>query len=272
MRNSEPLRLADELRLARKLFPDVDRALAESGPQDIEEALDARVAELTRRDGALGALGMAGLPGDVRAGLGRAFDCAAQMWPGLDIPTLDEFVERGTLLDTWERALRDDPTLTVVLAPHGLGAAAWKQQFADIPEAPALALSQEVSDEFALLEWPTERSHIPTVPATGARAPDTPTYWTLALVPAATQAPLMGYNHSRGPHPLIGELLTVQLQRLRSGLGPIDTQTFTWIDGRLGEGRLAARHVYDPTEHLIRVSTREWAQQGPHQGARPPIR
>ena len=272
MRQSEPTRLADETRLARTLFPDIDRALAETAQNEVARELDARAEALITGEGSLATLSAHDQSAELASQLTRAFDRARDMWPGLDIPTVQEFVDRGMNLHTWNDALARDDTLMAVLAPHGMGVAAWHEQLATRAGAPALVLSREVTAEFALLEWPTDRSHMPSVPVTGVAAPATPAYWTLALIPAADEPPIMGHNHSRETHPLIGELLTVQLHRVHEGLGPIDSRTFTWIDGRLGEGRLAPRHVYDPAEHVVRVSTREWAQQGPHQGARPPIR
>lgn len=272
MQRSESLRQREALMLARLLFPETARMLADRDGDRVEAELDAQARAVTEGDGLLASVGSTAHGELTRAAVLDAISHARALWPHFEIHPVDEWEGHGSDFAAFEQALQADPSLRAVLAPNGLGPEPWLRAFEETTHAPKLHLSREVIDEFVLLEWPEESNRLPAVPVTERSGNASPTYWTLALIPAAEQPPLMGHNHLRGPHPLIAEMLTLQLMRARDGADPLDAHTFTWLEGRLGEGRLAARHVYDPSEHMIRVSTREWAQQGPHQGARPPIR
>lgn len=272
MQWSEVVRQREALMLARLLFPEDARVFGEPEGDGVQAELDAGARALTEREGLLAAVGSTAYGELTRAAILDAFDHARALWPDFTVPTVDEWEGGGANLAGFEEALQADPSLRAVLAPVGLGPDPWFAVFRETAHAPSLYLSREVIDEFVLLEWPEHRGSIPALPIAERSGEASPAYWTLSLIPSGDEPPLMGHNHLRGPHPLIAEMLTLQLIRAREGADPLDAQTFTWLEGRLGEGRLAARHVYDPTEHTIRVSTREWAQQGPHQGARPPIR
>lgn len=63
----------------------------------------------------------------------------------------------------------------------------------------------------------------------------------------------------------------LQLIRVVSGEPLVDARSFTWLAGPLADGRLAARHVYDSAERVVRINCREVGNQGPHLGARPPV-
>lgn len=262
--------------LARALFPDLalalDAALARNGGGGEESSLD-RVL-----DAAVSALPSAGFGGEVDApgGLDRdtersllaaiadaraAFDLL-----GLRVPTPEAVVAAGVDTTQLGRALRDDPELVPVLAPHGLPATAWLRGFADTAGAPALFLASEIEREFEALSAPP--AGVARVEA--ADAAGKPVFWTFRAIPSGEAPAVRGLSHAHGPHPTIAEILALQLVRAAAGLTPVDQGTFTWLDPQIGGGRLAARHVYDVAEHAIRISAREIGSQGPHLGARPP--
>lgn len=275
---SEPERYRDGVRLATLLGGEVAqhvlRRAVEQPRDDVSVMIDAAAARLSQPGGALEALGLESLREATRKRVWRAFDHAVRLWPGLQAPTVESWVQHGLDLGALAAALERDETLELVLAPLGQGADAWITAFHDCEGAPELTLSTEIVAEFDLLEWPLSADvHEGQGASRGPEASLTigDTRWALAALPAASAPPELGQNHRHGPHPRLPEMLTLQLMRALDGGSFVDRSTFTWIAGRLGEGRLAARHVYDEYEHSIRVSTREWAQQGPHQGARHPL-
>lgn len=278
---SEPERHRDGVRLAGLLggpttqaLLAADRAGVANPAARIAERLDAKAETLTAPGGALEALGLDDLAEPIRQRVWRAFADAEALWPELETPTVAHWTEQGLDLGALAARLEADDQLEVVLTPLGQGSEQWIAAFDRCEGAPKLTLSSEIVAEFQLLEWPIA---VDAAEGSGAersantRVSVAATFWSLAVVPGGQAPPLLGQNHRHGPHPRLAEMLTLQLMRARRGGEYVDARTFTWIAGRLGEGRLAARHVYDEHEHSIRVSTREWAQQGPHQGARPPL-
>lgn len=265
----------DELRLHRLLFPEeAERVVAGeqvSARVRAEAELDAAADALLGEGGALHTMGLAMLdahPDGARATelFAAAFADARALWPALTVPTPEDFTEAGAQFVTLADALSQDDTLTPVLAPHGLGPEEWEAVFARTAEAPTLVLSADVRDAFVLLDRVLDRAAHPVFGEGGE------VVWTLALIPAGDAPQVLGLNHARGPHPSIAEMLTLQLRRVLAGEAPVDGHSFTWIDGRFGDDKLAARHVFDGAEGSVRVSSRSAAQQGPHQGARPPAR
>lgn len=296
----------DALRLTRALFPElaaeIDAARSRNGsesPADGGEALDAwidrRAEELRASGGAGSALdALEALDGGAaRERLVAAFAAAREAFApaGLSVPEPEAFADAGVDLDALGELLAADPELVPVPAPHGLGAETWLALFraaaaraaasgagalATGSHAPtasqgardertegaeALVLASEVGRDFAELD----RVADPSAPVLGA-APA----WTLRLIPAGPRPEVLGLSFAHGPHPSLPEILTLQLMRIVRGEDPLDAESFTWVAGLLAGGRLAARHVYDAGESVVRITAREPGNQGPHLGARRP--
>ncbi|MCB1274564.1 MAG: hypothetical protein KDB25_09280 [Leucobacter sp.] len=204
------------------------------------------------------------------------------------VPEPEAFAAAGSDLARLAEQLDADPDLVPVPAPYGLGLPAWQRAcaraatlagspfrgavrrvaagdgVADSEEDPPLVLGAEVSEGFA---------HLDRAPSGSALVPGRPS-WALRLVPAAAEPRRLGLNFAQsGPHATLPELLMLQLMRAVRGEAPLDggdgRSSFTWIDGELAGGRLAARHVFDAG--TIRITAREVGNQGPHLGSRPPI-
>lgn len=189
---------------------------------------------------------------------------------GVSAPEIEAFAEAGVDLERLAALLAADPSLVPVAAPHGLGAAVWQQAFGALG-SPALVIADEAEREFELLDS-ASLTGAPIVDLGGRiGGADTAVSWTLRLVPADDGPPLLGLSFAQGPHVTLPEMLMLQLSRVASGEPPLDATSFTWLDGALALGRLAARHVYDAAEDTVRITCREVVNQGPHLGARPPV-
>ncbi|WP_427868783.1 hypothetical protein [Leucobacter luti] len=274
-----------ELSLLRALFPDivaeVDAAYLGNGGADAraEAELDARLDAAGEE--LLAGTGLAGITDpEPRALFEAAFDAARSLARalGVDAPEPEEFelagVELGALA---RRAEAGSAELVPVVAPYGAGAAAWREAYAELasehpavladPAAAAgepLILAGEIQREFAWLDLPPQG--VTQTQPRGGRVS-----WTIRLIPASPAAPQRGLSHAHGPHASLPEMLALQVARIRAGEAPVDGSSFTWLDGELGDGKLAGRHVYDAGERAVRISAREVGSQGPHLGARPPV-
>lgn len=271
----------ERLRLLRALFPE----LAARVDSAHEAAAGAGANAGARLDARLDELAAHLLPGSHSlaigdAGVSEAFDralAAAQAAAGLlgvEPPGAEAFAEAGVDFAALGRAVADDPSLTPVPAPHGLGPDAWRQAFAggDRRRSPELLLAAEALGEFGLLDAvPQPAPPIVRTSRTDSGGVRREARWTLRLVPAGERPPLLGLAFAHGPHVTLPEMLMLQLMRLEAGEAPVDSASFTWLAGALAGGRLAARHVYDAAEHAIRITSREVVSQGPHLGARPPV-
>ncbi|QBE47450.1 hypothetical protein [Leucobacter triazinivorans] len=290
-------------RLARVLFPDLaadlDSALAGSGAgadQGFDAWLDGRT-EVVRAElggAAFGAVDDAAS----RERFERAFAAARTVagWVGLRVPEPEAFASAGVDFARLGAALAADPTLTPVAAPYGLGADGWRSLFAraaseersplgplgspgggggatadargdGAPVAQPLVLASEAEREFSLLDIVPDRS----APAPHGPERASSVRWTLRLVPAGLAPAVLGLSFEHGPHASLPEMLMLQLTRVVAGDPLVDARSFTWLAGALADGRLAARHVYDSAERVVRINCREVGHQGPHLGARPPV-
>lgn len=315
-------RAADELALARAMFPDLaarlDRALERNGGADEQAALDrvldaaaatlpqvgfssgvavpgagasagiaaARPSEspdsnpgrktvdipgtLSPATGAAGPSSSAGAPDADSIAEGRAIAAIARMRRlfeplGLPVPEPEAFVAAGVDPARIAAAIAADDTLEIVAAPHGIGADAWDAAFRSV-SGPELVLASEVRDGFVQLDRVPAGVPSVTVPMAFGRRID----WTLRAIPAGPRPAVLGLSHAHGPHPTVAELLAIQIARAAEAQAFIDAGTFTWLDGHIGGGKLAARHVFDAGENAIRLSAREVGSQGPHLGARSP--
>lgn len=286
----------DAVSLARALFPELaaelDAAYAEhgSGPGrgGTGESLDAwidRQADELRASGGAGSAFDTLPDAGVRERFAEAFAAARAAFApaGLAVPEPEAFADAGVDLDALGGLLASDAELVPVPAPYGLGAEAWLRLFRDAaangigalahgsapegphdpedPEGEALVLASDIRRGFAELD----RIPDPALP-TVAGDP----VWTLRLIPAGPRPEVLGLSFAHGPHPTLPEMLALQLMRLAQGRDPLDPESFTWIAGALAGGRLAARHVFDRGEGVIRITAREPGNQGPHLGARRP--
>lgn len=292
-----PTNAHEHLRLVRSLFPELaagldeaherarlrtaDRGEGESpAAPDLDTWLDGEADRL--RAGELGRAPFARLSATAAERFERAFAAArsAADHLGVRCPEPESFVTRGVDLARLGSHLDADPSLRPVPAPYGLGPDAWRAAFrdaaggaegflsgsAELPDP--LLLAAEAVAEFASLDALPDPG-IPVVPAT--LAGEAAATWTLRLVPADAKPPVLGLGYAHGPHVSLPEMLMLQLMRNALGEPPVDTSSFTWLAGELADGRLAARHVFDEREGVIRVNCREVGNQGPHLGARPPV-
>ncbi|MBK0421212.1 hypothetical protein JD292_03830 [Leucobacter sp. CSA2] len=184
---------------------------------------------------------------------------------GLPVPEPEAFVAAGVDPAVLAAAVAADPTLEIVAAPHGIGAEAWDAAFRSV-QGPELVFASEVRDGFAQLDRLPGGVPSVGVPLAFGRRIE----WSLRAIPADSRPAVLGLSHAHGPHPTVAEMLALQLGRFAEAGALVDPGTFTWLDGHIGGGKLAARHVYDAGEHAIRLSAREVGSQGPHMGARPP--
>lgn len=289
----------------RSLFADLaaqlDAAYAAHAGDDAREAVAARFdAMLDERAAQLLPSSSAQFIDDPRV-LARfetsvAAASAAAALLGLTAPTLETFAQAGVDLPALGAAMSEDAHLIPVIAPHGLGPETWMAAFTrsarhtstdgpgsitrrttDPSTGPTLQLAAEALREFAVLDAPP--GPVPPTPAPpivrttepGAGGSRRTVSWTLRLVPAGQTPPLLGLSFAHGPHVSLPEMLMMQLMRLELGTELLDRASFTWLNGALADGRLAARHVYDESERVIRITCREVHNQGPHLGARPPV-
>lgn len=282
---SDAARWRDEVRLHELLFPDLF-ALAQSSRDDEADLIDEAAQALKEPGGMLATIGLTDIrDGRVRTAFERSIRAAREVFDtiGVDAPELTSWTAARVDLERLARAAAEDPSLTLVPAPHGLGPHAWKQLFARAVDwersplqQPGLILAREIEEEFPVLDrvfdasLPRVRTETGEPGASGRRLE-----WTLRLIPADARPALVGYNHTHATHPSLPEMLSLQLQRIRSGRAPVDEHSFTWIAGHVSgshvSGSLAPRHVFDATEGVVRVSCRAPANQGPHLGARPPV-
>lgn len=276
----------EQLGLVRALYPGLadryDRAAAAHTGEQAGADFDAW---LDREAGALHAGAAFGAIADpaVSLRLTTAFSAAraAAALADLTVPEPEAFAAAGLDLSRLGALLAEHPDVVPVPAPYGVGAAGWRAAFgraaAAHPEvlggesgASPLVLASEAERGFAALDRiPESAGSVPLVtqPAADGRV----LRWTLRLVPAASAPAVLGLGFAHGPHASLPEMLMLQLMRITSGEEPVDTGTFTWLAGSVEDGRLAARHVYDAGERVIRITCREVGNQGPHLGTRPPL-
>ena len=295
----DPSNSHEHLTLVRLLFPELastldaahERHRAESPVneitgEDFDTWLDREADQL--RAGALGQAPFAGLPDEVAAIFDRAFRAARSAGErlGIQVPEPESFAAAGVDLARLGARLLADPDLLPVPTPYGLGADAWRAAFrleaesgsrslTVSPERPeSLLIAAEAVTEFRLLDA-LEDTGLPIVVETGqatvTAGSSAPISWSLRLVPAGAKPSVLGLGFSHGPHVTLPEILMIQLMRSLLGEPLIDASSFTWLAGALNDGRLAARHVFDESEGVIRVNCREVGNQGPHLGARPPV-
>lgn len=275
---------AEQLRLIRALYP----ALAEryAAGAGAEPSSSARFdAWLDTEAGALHAGAAFGGQGDaaVTERFGDAFRAAQRVAAviGVAVPEPEAFAAAGVDLLHLGHLLGAQPELTPVPAPYGLGASRWHAAFAEAaqrhpevlaagPAVTPLVLGAEAARGFAELDRiPESAIALPSVAQRDAAGGTL--RWTLRLVPAGSTPSVLGLGFAHGPHVSLPEMLMLQLMRITGGEEPVDTGTFTWLAGTVEGGRLAARHVYDAGDQVIRITCREIGNQGPHLGARPPL-
>lgn len=292
----DPSTSHEHVRLVRALFPELastldaayERVRAERGSdeitgEDIDTWLDGE-AELLRA-GALGQAPFTGLPEEIAAVFERAFKTARAAGErlGVRVPEPESFAAAGVDLALFGTLMLAEPDLLPVPTPYGLGVDAWQAAFRReaergvraltvTPERPdALLIAAEAVAEFRLLDA-CDDSAVPVVTERGGTTGEpAPVSWTLRLVPAGEKPAVLGLGFSHGPHVTLPEILMIQLMRSSQDEPLIDASSFTWLAGALNDGRLAARHVFDEREGVIRVNCREVGNQGPHLGARPPL-
>lgn len=276
----------EQLQLVRALFPSLAREYATMTEAARDGSDSAQFdAWLDREAGAvLAGAAFAAIPdAAVAARFDEAFARARAAAKLLDteLPEPEAFAAAGSDLARFGELLHGRPELVPVPAPYGLGIERWRAAFtragAAHPDvlsaeggASPLVLAADAERGFdALNRIPDGAGPLPVVaqrPATGAT-----TRWALRLVPGGTAPSVLGLGFAHGPHVSLPELLMLQLMRILAGEQPIDTGTFTWLAGSIADGRLAARHVYDAGERVIRITCRETGNQGPHLGSRSPL-
>ncbi|MEJ6489932.1 hypothetical protein PQI23_09375 [Leucobacter sp. USCH14] len=261
-------RAGERLELIRALFPDLaselDAAAARHVVPGAAEALDARLDGAAARLLPQAAFADVAEPESARR-IERSFAAArvASAWVGVEMPEAEAFAEAGVDFARLGEALASEPALVAVPAPFGCGADAWRGAFAPgAAGSSTLVLAAEAEREFELLD--AAPANTPSV--TTARVT-----WTLRLIPAGERPPVLGLGFAHGPHVTLPEMLMLQLMLIADDAPPIDSASFTWLEGALAGGRLAARHVYDESERAIRITCREIGNQGPHLGARTPV-
>lgn len=234
-----------DIKLARLLVPELDV---------LEDAEDLFMGKLDKKVVAMRA------DSDV---ISNAFNVARETFIDLRVPEPEHFLLQGLDLEHLLGLNKECEQLTLVLAPHGLGAGAW-QNIIERASAKKISLqvAREVATEFALLDRVQESSLKQVTIANVA--------WSLRWIPSAPAPEAIGLNHASGLHPSVAEMLSLQATRLARGADPLDQNTFTWMAGTISGGRLAARHVYDGAQKKVVISSREVGNQGPHMGARPP--
>lgn len=276
--NADARTSGDELRLARLLLPELAERLdtvvgatdAARAEREFDDWLDAESDRLGER---FSTAAFAELDAEASARFSAAFRRARALAErvGIEAPEPEALIEAGLDPVALADAIAEDPTLEAVLAPYGLGDLAWRELFRSAGASGAaggLVLATEVVREFGRLDAVPDPS-TPRVAVAGAGGGRIE--WTLRAIPAGERPSVLGLGYAHGPHVSLPEMLALQLGRLVAGAAPVDTQTFTWLAGTLADGGLAARHVYDRSDDVVRIAAREIGNQGPHLGARPPI-
>lgn len=277
-------RTAEQLQLVRALFPELAQQLDVAHEANAGASSETRFDDWLDQEAATQHAGAAFAPLADSAGAERltaAFRAAtdAAKFAGIIVPEPEAFAAAGVDLTALAAALVEDPTLLPVPSPYGLGADRWQDAFsqavaahgallAQRDGASPLVLATDAAREFASLDR-VPSSEVPTVVPHTRRGPKL--QWTLRLIPSDSAPSLLGLGFVHGPHATLPEMLMLQLMRISAGEEPVDAGTFTWLAGTLADGKLAARHVYDAGERVIRITCREIGNQGPHLGARPPI-
>ncbi len=268
----------DELRLARLLLPELAERLdavvgatdAARAEREFDDWLDAESERLGER---FSAAAFAELDAEASSRFSAAFRHGRALADrvGIEAPEPEALIEAGLDPAALAAAMDQDPTLQPVLAPYGLGDAAWRELFRSAGASGAaggLVLATEVVREFGRLDAVPD----PATPRVAVAGPDGGRVeWALRAIPAGERPSVLGLGYAHGPHVSLPEMLALQLGRLAAGADPVDTQTFTWLAGTLADGGLAARHVFDRSDGVVRIAAREIGNQGPHLGARPPI-
>ncbi|PII81853.1 hypothetical protein BMH32_05180 [Leucobacter sp. OLJS4] len=276
--NADARTSGDELRLARLLLPELAERLdtvvgatdAARAEREFDDWLDAESDRLGER---FSTAAFAELDAEASARFSAAFRRARALAErvGIEAPEPEALIEAGLDPAALADAIAEDPTLEAVLAPYGLGDLAWRELFRSAGASGAaggLVLATEVVREFGRLDAVPD----PSTPRVAVAGTDGGRIeWTLRAIPAGERPSVLGLGYAHGPHVSLPEMLALQLGRLVAGADPVDTQTFTWLAGTLADGGLAARHVFDRSDDVVRIAAREIGNQGPHLGARPPI-
>ena len=292
----DPSTSHEHVRLVRSLFPELastldaayewhraERGTDEVAGEDLDAWLDSEAEQL--RSSVLGLAPFTALGGPAAETFERAFAAARAVGDrlGVHVPEPESFAAAGTDFVGLSTRLLADPDLLPVPTPYGLGVETWQAAFRreaargagaltvtqERPEA--LLIASEAVAEFRILDA-CDDPGVPTVVERRTTTEGTGTVsWTLRLVPAGTKPAILGLGFSHGPHVTLPEILMIQLMRSAQGEPLIDASSFTWLAGALNDGRLAARHVFDEREGVIRVNCREVGNQGPHLGSRPPV-
>ena len=286
----------EQVQLVRALFPRLAAELA--GGNDPTAEFDAWLDQQAGSVLAGAAFGAVRSP-ETAARFDDAFVHARAAAALLDVPLPEPeaFAAAGSDLARFGELLEARAELTPVPAPFGLGIERWREAFMRAglahPEvlsgehgASPLVLAADAERGFAALDRiPETAAALPvvaqrgstvaqrgsTVAQRGSTAAARPVRWTLRLVPSDSAPSVLGLGFAHGPHVSLPELLMLQLMRILAGEPPLDTGTFTWLAGPIADGRLAARHVYDAGERVIRITCRETGNQGPHLGSRTPV-
>ena len=245
-----------------------------------------------------------------RDALDEAFLTAERLFgeSGVPVPDSGDFALAGLNLTalgaTWAASRGagqgSDTLLTPVLAAHGLGAAWWRARFAalradsaiednplratgnDSGDGDGLTLAPDVIAGFRVFDAVPEGARtgaVPVVLGSRASARDSSdrsigeVEWTLRLIPSGPTPVHVNLNHRAGgaEHPTLPEMLALQAGRILQGEPPVDQGVFTWLAGTIGDGRIAARAMWDASIGVVRVSCREIGNQGSYLGVRPPV-
>ncbi|QYM76087.1 hypothetical protein [Leucobacter luti] len=275
---------AEQLRLVRTLFPDLAASYDAAAAANAEDASAKFDDWLDREAGAIhaGAAFGSGTDPEVTRRWEASFHAARIVADLADtvLPEPEAFAAAGADLSRLGTLLAQRPDLVAVPAPYGMGAEHWRRTFVraalEYPgvlggesEGSPLVLATDAERGFAALDRIPESAGSPPIVAQ-RRDDGRSLWWTLRLIPAGSAPSVLGLSFAQGPHVSLPEMLMLQLMRITEQLEPVDTGTFTWLAGSIADGRLAARHVYDAGERVIRITCREVGNQGPHLGARPP--
>ena len=191
---------------------------------------------------------------DAKVAFEVAFDNTQQLFDriGLELPSPEQFSGAGVdfahLGAEFERMEDEGLQPKIIATVHGLGASVWRTLYENLQNDSIVNRDGTIKngglyiDSTVAENWNKLDQVPPTVlgvPYTGTNTHTAHAAWTIRLVPGTDRPTNTNVDHAvnNGTHPTITEYLTLQANCLQERRPPIDSNTWTWLNGTFGNGQ-----------------------------------